>query len=150
MEGLIIFIIFIVFSLLKSLGGEGQRPPGRGPAGPRPVRPVRPVRPQRPVPVPRHPEAWPRGFEPIPYELLQEADDGDDLPEHKETLRPEPAAVPVNRGRHEQKAPAADAYALSVREEGHVLSLDADSIVLGVIFSEVLGSPRYKVPWRPH
>jgi hypothetical protein len=40
------------------------------------------------------------------------------------------------------------AYGVILDVEGP-LPLDKDAVVLGVIFSEVLGAPRYKKPWRP-
>ncbi len=134
METLIIFIIFIIFSALRSLGQQGRQQPGRPaqaprrPEAPPPVRPVGDV--QAPRPVRRQPVH----------------------PVFERVATPEPVRPPVREERTDTPfrlvsgavsdeppiMPATDAAFVSPLP----LQLEADTLLMGVIFSEVLGQPR--------
>lgn len=120
MEELILFIIFIIFSFLRSL-----------PAGRKAAPPGHPM-----------PPAWPRQI----------------LPQQREVLRvPAGAAhpVPFPRVSHEEPAStqlqAAQSAAVEDETEGEAFfQLDRDTVLLGLVFSEILREPRSRRrPIRP-
>lgn len=131
------FIIFVVLQLVKSLGGAPGRP-GTGPMSP-PVQPMRPARPGTPLPRPHHP--WPPQYDNVPI-----------------TYDQHPASKTAEPEREKRKGPKAtepaqhmvESYSVfqGAENDKGVLRLDADTVVLGVIFSEVLGTPRAKQPWQ--
>lgn len=135
MEGLIIFILFVVFQLVKSLGGAATRP-GAGPISP-PVRPVPPARPVTPLP---RPQAWPPQYDNVPITY-------DEPP--KRDLAKSQREIGIERKTAEPAQNKKESYAVfRSGEHDGVLQLDGDAVVLGVIFSEVLGAPRAKRPWQ--
>lgn len=135
MEGLLIFIIFIVFQLVKSMGGAA-RPPGTGPISP-PVQPMRPARPGTPLP---RPHAWPPQYDNVPITYDEPPESQTTEPERE--TRKKPKAAETTQGKAEYTV-----FRSAESDEG-VLRLEADAVVLGVIFSEVLGAPRAKKPWQ--
>ena len=145
METLIIFLIFIVFSVIRSMGRQGQQqsaprmpvPPGL----PRqPQMPPQPHRPQRRVPTPQAEPAFNQEY---------------DKPVVR--LRP-PERPPLPKPESKERAwesPIADLHYAQhkVEDREFDLRLDSDSVLLGVVFSEVLGQPRARrkniFPVRP-
>ena len=139
MEGIVIFIIFIVFSVLRSLGESQQKQQqrGRGPASP----PVRPVRPGRPVAPNPRPYDMPAGYDDFVLER-------ESAP--KEEREPQKAPTLRKQVKLERPTLAADKhYAIRQQVSGMSLKMNQESLVQGIIFSEVLGAPRAKKPWRP-
>ncbi|MCW3489336.1 hypothetical protein [Dethiobacter alkaliphilus] len=144
MESLIIFIIFIVFSVLRSLGESQQKQKGRGPVSP-PARPVRPGRPLAPSPRPidqtQEYEDWVLETDSAPTEDFE-----------PEPVRKKPVRKKQPKAAKEQLRPAPaeiDHYAINLQDEDGSLQMDQQILVQGIIFSEVLGAPRSKKPWRP-
>ncbi len=148
METLIIFLIFIVFTVVRSLGGQGrQQPPTR-----RQVPPGLPGQPQRRVPQPPQP-VFDQDFEyQKPMVRLRPPER---KPESSPVLREserKPATVSERQRRFKQREDAA--YTIhSEQIEQLDLQLSPESVLLGVVFSEVLGKPRARrrnmFPVRP-
>ena len=114
------------------------------------------MRPVRPVPPGGHPESWPQEYDGVPFfaEKPQHEEDAGGDAYRSAAAAPKMTANPrkIDKSPEVVKQPRQEgydsAYGVILAEEGP-LPLDKDAVVLGVIFSEVLGSPRYKKPWRP-
>jgi hypothetical protein len=149
LETLILFLIFIVFSVVRSLGRQQtrQQPGPQRPMPPgmprHPQVPQQPRRPERRVPLPQ--------AEPV-FEQEYET--------RKPVVRlrpPERPALPDSMPEYERpwEKPIADLHYAQYKTEDREfdLRLDSDSVLLGVIFSEVLGQPRARrkniFPVRP-
>jgi len=120
LEDLVVFIIFIVVFIIRNLGRQfSQRP-----AAP-PVRPAGDVQPPKPVrqwtipPLSDRIPVWLQSVRPV----LTDGEIAAPPPRSPEPLQWEQLTVPT------EPVPFS-------------LSLEADSVVLGVVFSEVLGRPR--------
>jgi len=149
LESLIIFVIFIVFSIVRSLGGQGrqQQQPGRPMPPGMPRQPQQPQQPQRRVPMPQ-PGA--PVFE-QEHEYRRPAVRLRQI-EHAPAVQPEPEIyLEPLRLRQKEEDTAYDFHI--IEEQAFDLRLDPETLLLGVVFSEVLGQPRARrrhiFPVRP-
>lgn len=141
MESLIVFLIFIVFSILRSLGESNRQRQGRYPLPGPPQRPGRP-------PLPREHPLPPTRRQPAMVEVPRE-------PAAKKAVRvvvPEESRVvipvqaePVKKEKKEDVPGQAAA-----QEEIPAFNLDANSVLLGIVFSELLGEPRARKKQLPY
>ncbi len=149
METLIIFLIFIVFTVVRSLGGQGrQQPPPRR----QHVPPGLPGQPQRRVPQPPQP-VFDQDFEyQKPMVRLRPPERKPESPPVLQEPERKPATVSERQRRFRQRQDAA--YTIQSDQIGQLdLQLSPESVLLGVVFSEVLGKPRARrrnmFPVRP-
>jgi len=128
MEELILFIIFMIFSFLRSLGGQR-----------------RPAQSNRPV----LPPDWPGSV--LPQQEQETAGHpltaGKPYGRQGQRLKKTPALLPHNEAvaKEEQEPLATNLAALTTltTEEGQGLfQLDRETVLLGLVFSEILREPR--------
>lgn len=153
MESLLIFILFIVFSIIRYVVGKARQPQNpQGPSSAAPGHPVRPAqpgggaRPVRPVysgeSVRPGRSAFPQYSDPeaIPGPYTYTRDVSFDAPAAPQS--PDMAAAGISRpGRRVRSQPAE-------KDEAPVFQLTPSRLVQAVVFSEVLGPPRSRSPWR--
>ena len=99
---------------------------------------MRPARPGTTLP---RPHTWPPQYDNVPITYDEPPASKTTEPERK--ARKGPKAVETKQSKVESYT----VFRSAENDEG-VLRLDADTVVLGVIFSEVLGAPRAKKPWQ--